>query len=872
MGEVYRARDTVLKRDVAIKVLPDYWSRDPERLHRFELEAQAAAALTHPNIVSIHHVGRYNGSPYIVTELLHGETLRDRLRHGPLPLHEAMDIGMDIAGGLAAAHDAGIIHRDLKPENIFVTKDGRVKILDFGLAKLHPSKPASADDPTLTDRQQSSPGHVVGTVGYMSPEQVRGKAADARSDIFAAGLVLYEMLTGKRAFHKPTSADTMSAILNENPPAIAQIAANIPPGLQRVVNRCLAKNPEQRFQHASDLGFALEALSDSSGAVIPTHKETASTKRWIWIAAALAVSVIAVGFYVWWKTQFAAMVDRGQLAIETRVTSNSPEAPIQSAVISPDGKYLAYAGPSEMYVRQLDTGEVRRLAVPNEFKVPVPVSWFPDSTDLVFVEWSEGNEHARSIWRLSILGGNPQKLMDDAWDPAVSPNGSRIAFLRGRDIWMMESNGANARRIVNATEGLDPAYVRRILAPVVWSPTGERIAYIQIDFGSTLNSTRSSIWTRGSSGGDPQLVMTGTGLRWAIYWAADGRIIYSFHEDENDYTATDSLRAIKVDPHTGKPDGSPRRLSKGLGYIDGLTVSADGKRAAFLRDNMQEQVFIAEFDKNARRLSTPYRLTLDEHPNQPFAWTPDSKSMLFSSNRNGTWKIFKQSLDQATAEPIAEGQSVYMPRLSADGSEVLYLERFQSENPSTPIIVMRKNLAGGPPQEVLRQTAIFNFQCARIPSRLCLFSTQVADTTTFFSFDPEHGIGSEVARTKTGTGANWSLSPDGSLLAIVKDGEHDGRIGFMSLPAGVVREVVLKDWPQLSTVDWSADGKGLLMSSTTSNSTPVLLFVDREGKARVIWEGQKYGSLQWAIPSPDGRYLALNLYVGERNVWMIENF
>lgn len=183
MGEVYRARDTTLKRDVAIKVLPAYWSRDPQRLRRFELEAQAAAALNHPNIVSIFHVGEYEDSPYIVTELLHGETLRERLRKGPMRLREALDYGVEIARGLGAAHDAGVIHRDLKPENIFVTKDGRLKILDFGLAKLQPVKAASANGSTLTLQEQTSPGHVLGTVGYMSPEQVRGRAADARSDV-----------------------------------------------------------------------------------------------------------------------------------------------------------------------------------------------------------------------------------------------------------------------------------------------------------------------------------------------------------------------------------------------------------------------------------------------------------------------------------------------------------------------------------------------------------------------------------------------------------------------------------------------------------------------------------------------------------------
>ena len=264
MGEVYRARDASLKRDVAIKVLPASLSRDPDRLRRFQLEAEAAAALNHPNILSIYAIGQQDGSPYIVTELLEGETLRERLRHGAMRLRDAIDVAIAAAKGLAAAHEKGIAHRDLKPENLFLAKDGRIKILDFGLAKLM-QNPSGSDGSTVSLQDQTDAGRVLGTVGYMSPEQVRGQPADGRSDIFALGCVLYEMLTGKRAFRKSSSVETMNAILNEDPPAASDISHTIPPALQRVVHRCLEKAPERRFQSASDLAFALDTLNSSGG-------------------------------------------------------------------------------------------------------------------------------------------------------------------------------------------------------------------------------------------------------------------------------------------------------------------------------------------------------------------------------------------------------------------------------------------------------------------------------------------------------------------------------------------------------------------------------------------------------------------------------
>ena len=301
MGEVYRARDSRLGRDVAIKVLPSFLSTDSHRLRRFEQEARAAAALNHPNILAVFQMGTYEGAPYLVSELLQGETLREQIKRGRLAVRKAIDYGVQIACGLAAAHEKGIVHRDLKPENLFITKDGRLKILDFGLAKL--TQPRSGSEHSaLTLTEGTEAGVVMGTAGYMSPEQVRGQAADHRADIFAVGVILYEMLAGKRAFQKPTSADTMSAILNEDPPGISQVTANIPLALQRLVHRCLEKNPEQRFQSASDLAFAMDALSGSSG--YSTSGVSLGKPRWgrlFWgiLASAMTVLLVGVAFLAW---------------------------------------------------------------------------------------------------------------------------------------------------------------------------------------------------------------------------------------------------------------------------------------------------------------------------------------------------------------------------------------------------------------------------------------------------------------------------------------------------------------------------------------------------------------------------------------------
>src|ERR1700730_16187180 len=261
MGEVYRARDPRLGREVAIKVLPASFSADAERLRRFEQEAKAAGVLNHPNITAVYDIGSHDGAPYVVQELLEGETLRAALASGKLAPRKAIDHALQIAHGLAAAHDKGIVHRDLKPQNLFVTNVGRVEILDFGLAKLTQVGEGSGPQTNLPTAAGTEPGVVMGTLGYMSPEQIKGKPAGAGSDIFSVGAILYEMLSGKRAFHADSAGETMAAILKEEPADLSITNQNVSPGLERIVRHCLEKNPERRFQSASDIAFALEALS-----------------------------------------------------------------------------------------------------------------------------------------------------------------------------------------------------------------------------------------------------------------------------------------------------------------------------------------------------------------------------------------------------------------------------------------------------------------------------------------------------------------------------------------------------------------------------------------------------------------------------------
>jgi len=430
MGEVYRAKDARLGREVAIKVLPSSLSTDPERLRRFEQEARAAGVLNHPNITAVYDIGTHDGSPYVVTELLEGETLRSRLAGGAFTPRKALGHALQIAHGLAAAHEKGIVHRDLKPENLFVTKDGRVKILDFGLAKLtHPEEGPQTDLPTAT--AGTEPGVVLGTLGYMSPEQVRGKPADQRSDIFSFGAILYEMLSGKRAFHGDSAADTMSAILMKDPPELSETNRNITPGLERVVRHCLEKNAEERFHSAHDLAFDLEALSGLSGvsAAPATPGLAVSRGRLPFALAALGILAAAAlaSFFAGRKTGKAplpAPPSFRQLTFR--------RGTVVSARFAPDGQTIVYGAtwegrPHELFSTRPESPEARSLGLP-----PANILAISSSGEMALQLEPRPAPLGLTgtLARAPLAGGLPREVLEEVIEADWAPDGSRLAVVR----------------------------------------------------------------------------------------------------------------------------------------------------------------------------------------------------------------------------------------------------------------------------------------------------------------------------------------------------------------------------------------------------------------------------------------------------------
>jgi Tol biopolymer transport system component len=734
MGEVYRARDTRLGREVAIKVLPAEVAADPERLRRFEQEARAVAALNHPNILALFDVGAQKDLPYLVTELLDGESLRERLKRGALPPRKVQEVAVQVCSGLAAAHEKGIVHRDLKPENLFVTRDGHVKILDFGLAKLRPGASTTAGEPAPTVVGGTEPGFVMGTAAYMSPEQVRGESADHRSDVFSLGVVLYEMLSGARAFHRSSAVETMSAILKEEPPALTAVDPRIPTSLARVVQHCLEKQPEDRFQSARDLAFALQPVlgEGSSGTaqvgVTPAsrgHSRLREAAAWV-----LAVASLAALLVVWLLPRAGSPRHRAVIR-STIAPSEGTEIVGRGLAIgialSLDSRKLAFVGSSAsttgLFVRRLDSLLAEPL--PGTARARYPF-WSPDSTEIGFFAdrklkvvhvaggstrvlcetgqyptggaWAPdgtiyfGSEQgAGPIFKVTSAGGKPEPVtrLDASRgemsheNPSLLPGGHHLLFVT--------SNGLSycGVRILSLGDGsvgdfLPGALVAAVSDGHVVFIEGDTLYAQKLDTGTVRPTGERVILGRGLTGmllGSADFSLGGAGALAYLLPAVPPSSNLSWYDEAGRY-----LGSVGSSPHYRNP-----------------TISPSGDRIAADIQGLGDRADRAEVRLLDLRAGTESRLTADLPYVSDPVWSPDGSRLALTSWTPTTFRVLE--LDASgTGQPkvLGEGAGPMWPRDWSPDGRALLLDRYG--NPDTPGDIMVLSPGTGTPMKPYRAT------------------------------------------------------------------------------------------------------------------------------------------------------------------------
>jgi len=791
MGEVYRARDTKLGRDVAVKVLAKPLADDQESLARFEREARVVAALSHPNILAIHDFGTKDGIAYAVTELLEGETLRQRLASGALSLRKSVDYGVRIAQGLGAAHDKGIIHRDLKPENVFVTHDGQVKILDFGLARQQPvAHGVQTSSPTLT--RHTDPGTVMGTMGYMAPEQLRGRPADQRSDIFALGALLYEILSGRRAFQGETPAETMAAILKEDPAPLAAIDPALRP-FDRIVRHCLEKSPEERFQSARDVAFDLAALP---GEWSPeARRPAASLWRRALVGAALLATGIVLGAFL--ERRIRPSTVPREAVFRTLTYSGHDSSP----AASPDGRTIAFSsdrdGRPRIWLKQLaGGGEAALTSGPDDFP-----RFSPDGSQLLFTR-TEGNK--ASLYRVPLLGGEPRKLVEDVVDGDWSRDGRRIAFIR----WAPEQGQFVSVIGVAAADGGGAHEVARVENYVLvnprWSPDDRSIASVE-GRGMTASRALSSIFLVSADGGPVRKVAAPRlrrGLS-SVAWSGPDEVVYA--QAETATTAVGSAaRIIRQNVLTGEIRAS--LWSPNSSEV--LELVAPG-RAVFdarsSRENLREIPL--------KGGGTPRWLTRGNGADRQPVYAPDGEWVIFSSTRAGNMDLWAVSTNSGAVRRLTDDEaSDWDPALTADGKKLLW-----SSDRTGHFEIWMGEADGSGARQVSNDGVNAENPVATPDGRWILYISGNPDKRGLWKVRPD---GTEASQVIANVSAQPEVSPDGQyILYRTTSGIGIGvrRLDGTAVPFEITFERRRKTPITLGRARWMPDGRAIAFVGQDEN-------------------------------------------------------